>query len=447
MAVLLSAHKDGKLRQLLQQGLLVVERNAALGCGQIGQYVIQSDSTGSTFVDPLRHATEPALHRILQTGVARRCAAAGDGPVPLADVGELLELVGEAMRTIIEEYPQSRVLTACDAECAESLPGETWRLNVRDARGQLRQFETPHLVLATGADQPAGRLQRERVAGEPVTQRWEHRLMQSGEVLSRGGLLKVAERLQKKLNPRIAILGGSTSAMAVAHALLHRLPQVSFGPGGVTLFHRRPLKVYYNSRAEALADRYNDFGPDDLCPVTSRVYRFAGLRLDSRDLLMQLYGLGGRPPEPRMTMHLLKDQDEEAVRRIDSADLVIAAFGYRPNALPLFRGDGGRIPLLAESNPASPLVNQECRVLNAEGLPIAGVFGIGLAAGFRPPAAFGGETTFSGQVNGLWLWQNGVGSIITNAILDRVARGPRLVRSKPVHRRATGRYVGQEMAS
>ena len=432
MAVLLSAHRDGTLGHLLQRGLLVVERDAVLGCGQIGRYVINSDSTGNTFLDPLRNATEPALLRILETEVALRCAAAGECSVPLTDVGALLELIGEAMLTIIAEYPQCRVRTLCTAESAHSMPGGTWRLKVRDAYGQYLHFETPHLVLATGAGQPADRLQRESVAGEPVMRRWQHQLMQSGEVLTVEGLRTVAERLRGKLNPKVAILGGSTSAMAVAHALLHRLPEVPFGQGAVTLFHRSPLRVYYKSHIEALADGYNDFGPDDLCPLTNRVYRFAGLRLDSRELLLQLYGLGGRPAEARLTMHQLTDQDAEAMLLIDSADLVIPAFGYRPNVLALIDGSGRRIKMLADSSPTSPLVDRECRVLNAEGTPVARVFGIGLAAGFRPSNALGGEPTFSGQVNGLWLWQNGVGSIIANAILAHTPADPRLFQSEAI---------------
>ena len=71
--------------------------------------------------------------------------------------------------------------------------------------------------------------------------------MQSGDVIGSDGLAKVADRLRGKSKPRVAILGGSTSAMAMAHALLHRLPDIRFGHGGVTLFHRRQLRVYYTS--------------------------------------------------------------------------------------------------------------------------------------------------------------------------------------------------------
>ncbi len=333
LAVLLAAHKDGRLTEMLQQGLLIVERSAHIGKGQIGNYAINSDSTGYTFVDPLRAGSEPTLHQILDTPIAQRIAAAGPNAIPLRDAGELMALVGQALHSIISKYPRSAVLTSCTAESAQLKSDGTWQLLVTDASGSRLTIQAKRLILATGASQPENRLQQEIVAGCSVVERWGDRIIQSGDVIGSGGLAQVAARLKGKANPKVAILGGSTSAMAVAHALLHRLPDVQFGEGGVTLFHRRPLRVYYTSPEEAFADGYTEFGPDDICPVTNRVYRLAGLRLDSRELLMQLRGIGGRSPEPRMKLHLLKPHDPEAVRLIDSMDIVVAALGYRPRAL------------------------------------------------------------------------------------------------------------------
>jgi hypothetical protein len=417
MAVLLAAHRDGRLTEMLEQGLLIVEQSACLGNGQIGSYSINSDSTGNTFIAPLRASNHPTLQKLLETPVAQRCAAAGVNAIPLCDAGELLGLIGQALQGIIEGFPRSAVRTCCTAECAQLQPDGSWRLLVKEGDGSDRTIETKHLILATGAAQPATRLREELVAGEPVQQRWGDRLMQSGDVIGTGGLAAVEARLKGTSNPRVAILGGSTSAMSVAHTLLNRLPGVQFGEAAITLFHRRPLRVYYYTPEEALADGYTEFGPDDLCPITNRVFRLAGLRLDSRELLMQLRGIGGRPPEPRMRLRLLVQPDPEAIQLIDAAHLVVAAFGYRPNALPLLDQNGSEIQLFAHTDSEARLVDDGCRVMDGWGKPIPGVFGIGLAAGFVPHDKLGGEPSFKGQANGLWLWQNDVGSIIVNAVL------------------------------
>ena len=419
LAVLLAAHRDGRLHELLQQGLLIVERSAHVGAGHIGDYAINSDSTGTTFIDPLRAGSEPALHRLLETPVARRIDAAGDDSVPLRDVGELMTLIGRAFETIIGRYPDSAILPCSAATSAQRLPGGAWRVSISRADGRTCTVIADQLILATGASQPQSRLQQELLADQPILQRWGHKLLQSGDVLTHAGLANVTRLLTREPHPRVAILGGSTSAMAVAHAFLHRLPAVEFPPAGITLLHRRPLRVYYTSVQEALADGYDEFTPADLCPITQRVYRLAGLRLDSRELLMRVRGIGGRPAEPRMTMHQLQPQDPEAIDIVDSATLVIAALGYRPHALRLLDQDTAEIPLFASAGPAAPLVDNGCRVLDHLGQPIPSVFAIGLAAGFVPHGPLGGEPSFSGQANGLWLWQNDIGSIIVNSVLPQ----------------------------
>ena len=419
MAVLLAAHKDGTLTDLLRQGLLIVEQGSHIGKGLIGNYEITSDSTGYTFVDPLRVGGEDALHRILETPIGRKIAAAGPNAIPLCEAGELLALVGKAFESILSRFPECAVMTSTTAEYARLQPDGSWLLAITDANWRKRSVEAERVILATGAAQPPTRLEDEWVAGKPLMKRWGDRLLQSGDVIGTGGAARVSALLAGKANPKVAIVGGSTSGMSVAYTLMNRLEGVQFDEGGVTLFHRRPLRVYYTSPEEAIADGYTEFGPGDLCPITNRVFRFAGMRLDSRELLMQLFGIGGRELEPRMKLHPLQQEDAAAVEIIDSADLVVAALGYRPNALRILDVDGAVIPLLAHTGPKAPMVDACCRVINNSRVPIPGLYGIGLAAGFVPRGKLGGEPSFIGQANGLWLWQNDVGSIIANAVLQR----------------------------
>ena len=68
------------------------------------------------------------------------------------------------------------------------------------------------------------------------------------------------------------------------------------------------------------------------------------------------------------------------------------------------------------------MVDRHCRILDASGAAIPGLFGIGLAAGFVPWGRLGGEASFRGQANGLWLWQNDVGQMIVDQLLEPEAR-------------------------
>jgi hypothetical protein len=208
--------------------------------------------------------------------------------------------------------------------------------------------------------------------------------------------------------------------------LLKAQPAIPFGAGGVTLLHRRPLKPFYPSIEAAQTEGYTDFGPNDICPVSGFVYRLAGFRLEARELVLRMLGIGGRRPEPRVRLHQIRpDRDPVARRTLAQADLVIAALGYRPNALPIADLAGQPWPLRAHSGEA--LVDRHCRVVDANGAPLPGVFAIGLAAGFVPWGAMGGEPSFVGQANGLWQWQNDVGRMIVDQLLAARALPERAV--------------------
>src|SRR3546814_16634670 len=131
----------------------------------------------------------------------------------------------------------------------------------------------------------------------------------------------------------------------------------------------------------------------------------------------------GRTPEPRVRFHQVAHDDAEARGYLAEADLVIAAMGYRPRALPLSDANGDPIALAAHHDAA--MVDRHCRIVGADGAPVPGAFGIGLAAGFVPWGPMGGEKSFVGQANGLWQWENEVGLMTVDQVLDRksVVRG------------------------
>src|SRR3546814_3137960 len=95
----------------------------------------------------------------------------------------------------------------------------------------------------------------------------------------------------------------------------------------------------------AHAEGFTDFGPDDICPVSGFVYRLAGFRLEARELVLRMMRVDGRTPEPRVRFHQVAHDDAEARGYLAEADLVIAAMGYRPRALPLSDANGDPIAL------------------------------------------------------------------------------------------------------
>jgi hypothetical protein len=433
-AVLLAACHSGRIKALLDQGVAIIEASDQIGPGEIGGHAINSDSTGATFVDCIQHGPGTIFDALRADPLTLQLLAAADRAVPLVLAGAFMRRVGAILHQLVAAHPGCAVLTGTQALSARRVNGG-WQTRIRRADGQTSLLASKNLVLATGARQPRERLGSEQIAGAPLLAGCAERLMQSGEILRVGGVEQAAARLRAIPAPKIAVIGGSTSAVSVVQALLTRLPQNLLSPGAITLLHRRSLKIYFPTVAEARAEGYTDFDENDLCPLTQRIYRFAGLRFDQREVIMRALAIGGRAPDPRLVLHRLQSADPVGRDIIASADLVIAALGYRPNALPLADAHGTPIRLFAQSNPQAPLVDDKCRVLDATRTPVANLFGIGLAAGFVPRGALGGEPSFSGQANGLWLWQTAVGGLIVDALLA----APAITRPQPARPRQAPR--------
>lgn len=417
LAPLLWAARQGTLRELASRGVVVVERTEKIGAGCIGRYAIGSDTLAETFTECVEDGAESRLTDLIDHPAAQRLSAYRGGAVPLPLAASFLDTLGETLCGVIRSSG-GQILTGCEALYSQRRADGIWQTRVRTKTGE-EDILSRNIVLASGAEESRDILARMPVAGELLLPRFASKLLLSSEILAEGGAAEAQRRLSGLGAPRVAIFGGSHSALAAANVLLSRCPDIDFEPRAITVIHRRPLRVFYPSPTAALQDGYTDFDRNDVCPVSGRLFRLAGFRLETRELVMRVLGIGRRPPEPRLRLHrLVPGAEAETQRVLEQADLVITALGYRARGLPLYDGDGQRIPLAADSLEPRPLVDGMSRVLDANHRPIPHLLGIGLAAGFVPSGPLGGEPSFRGQTNGIWLWQNGVGAMIIDALLS-----------------------------
>ncbi|HEX3973242.1 MAG TPA: hypothetical protein VHX19_18070 [Stellaceae bacterium] len=417
LAPLVSASRSGLLDRILADGVAIAERGMTIGAGRIGYYAVRSDSTGNTLTSCITENPHPALAALRDHPLARAVAAYRAGSVPLSLVGEFMGLLGDTLRNVLVASGND-VFLGHEAISSKRLSDGFWRTKLkRLADGADVFVESRFVVMATGGHQPLSYLRRRSVGGRPLLPSCADKLIQSDEALTAAGLAAIGERLAQGRSKRVAIVGSSSSAMACASAVLQSPFGRQLHPGAVTLLHRRPLHIFYPSAAEAKADGYTEFGPQDICPISGFVYRLSGLRLEARDLLMSVRGIGGRPPEERLRLHQVDaGPDPVALQILDDADVVIAALGYRPLALPLLNASGRRLDVFADDTGVRPLVDGECRVLDRRGAPIEGLLAIGLGSGFFSRELVGGELSFSGQTNSLWQWQNAVGGLVARQI-------------------------------
>lgn len=418
LAPLVWAARHGHLAELCQNGLVVVDAAEALGAGSLGDHAIGSDTVSDTFLECLDNGQDERLLSLRHHPTADAIRVFKGGAAPLSVVAAFLATLGQAVHASIVAAGGT-VLLGYRAMSVRQRQDGGWSAVLLSCAGEQHTIAADQVLLATGAAQRHADLAAISVAGAPLLPEFGATLMLSGEVLGQGGASDIRRRLNGITAPKVVVVGGSHSAVACANYILNYMPDLDLQPGAVTIMHRRPLRVFYPTPAAALAEGYTDFGPEDVCAVSGRLYRLAGFRLDARELVMRALRVGGRPPEPRLQLHRLSDgvNDAESRALLQSADLVVAALGYRPTALPVLRRTGEEWPLWASRSSTAPLVNSSCEILDGNGQAIPGLYGIGLAAGYLPQGAAGGEPSFIGQTNGLWLWQNPIGAMVIKSLL------------------------------
>jgi len=376
---LFSALQDGKLRELLDSGVALFESGENLAKGRLGEFDLNSDTLSNAFLEILDKDPESLLTGIESSDATREILAYRGRSVPLPIVGDYLRCLGQRLREIIANHSDSRVFLNTRVTAAHRLGDGTFIVEVKTSAGQQAEVFCRNVVIATGGAQSVDDAKSEEILGrkwlsEP---RFANKLLLTGDILQGRADLK---RLAASSNPRVVILGASHSAFSAAWYLLNH-QNANFAENGIHILHRGRPKLFFGSEAEAHEAGYNDFDDFDICPLTKRVYRLAGLRFDGRGLLMQLLGVGDAKPEPRVALRSLEQIDSDLESLLEEADIIVPAFGYRPQAIPLFE-NGEPISLLADHG--GPLVDNQCRVLDATANPIAGAFGIGLASGFIP---------------------------------------------------------------
>jgi hypothetical protein len=422
---LVCALQQGRLGQLLDSPIAIVDRGPHMGRGTIGQYSINSDTLGGTFLECLQGHGAELLAQVAEADATRQIMAGRGGAVPLAVVGEFMGLLGDALQGEIDRHPLSQFLPHTEARQVRRTADGGFETELLvggpGQAGAPTTIRSESVIFAMGGSQSRARALGAELVPGVTLQPYDERVMLTNEVLSTAGIAQIQERLAGRAAPRVLIVGGSHSALSSAWTLLNSVPGVEFGAGGITILHRERFKIFYPSREAALAEGYTDFTDEDFCPVTNRLYRLAGFRLDSRDLVMRVLGMQPGREERRVRLVRLtpsQDDPRAVADLIDGADLIIPAFGYRPNTVPILDPGGRAVALLGEQDGAPPLVDTECRLLDGRGEPIPGMYGIGLASGFKLTGKLGGEPSFTGQTNGLWLYQNGVGELILNQLIE-----------------------------
>ena len=409
---LIWAAQHGLLARWLDQGIAIVDRQERLG-GGLGRYAINSDSLGGSYLEFLDAPALPDCLRCLRDDpVTHEMMQYHDGFPPLPLVDRFMRRIGLAIEKMMADRPTASFHRRTEARGLQLRPDGLVTAETVLIDGSRRILTARSAVIALGGRQRSA--EQALLPGLTLSECQACHVMPSDRLLSHAGLDEASHLLATAGRRRIVVLGGSHSAYAAAWALL-RLPAAArLAADQIMIIQRRPPPVFYPNRDDAEADLYA-VTEGDICPRTQRVNRLGGLRGNGRDIWRQIAHRPQTMPEPRVVSLPLQQFSAASLRHvIEEAALVIPAFGYHAATLPIFDPEGRRLELSADGNRES--VDDDCRILLADGRALPNVFGIGLGSGYRPSGSMGGEPNFNGQANSLWLYQNDIGAAIYRAI-------------------------------
>jgi hypothetical protein len=420
---LVYAGQSGLLDRWLERGVVVLERRARASSA-LSQYALRADSFGTSFLECTEVADpHPFLVRLRESEEGAALRPFREERPPLALAGAFLARLEAELEGAMAAHPRSRFVREQEVR-AIHVQSDRVAVECAPRGGRLadERWSGETAVVAFGGGQSMHDCAAASVgslgtlgalAGE--------RLRSSDALLTEEGIREALGELARAARPEVVVVGGSHNAFSVAWLLTTRAADGLLDAGALAIVARRPPRIFYRTLEGAEADGYRAFAADDVCPRTRRLHQLGGLRGDGRELWRRIAGRPGTTPEPRVVLLDASHENEDEVRaRIRRATLVVAATGYRPR-LPRVLRDGREIPLLASRG--GPSVDERCRLLDADSRPIDRLFSLGMASGFVPSGSMGGEPSFRGHTNGVWLYQHHIGASVHAGIADVHQRG------------------------
>jgi hypothetical protein len=422
---LIWAAQAGKLSSWLARGVTVVDSTAVMG-GSLGRYIINSDSLGAVYLECLtpRPARE-IFGALLGEPVYRELDRLKHGYPPLALVDRYLRRVGSILNRVVVQHPGGEFLAGTTVRALHYRPDGTLVAELLSATGQSQRIETQTVILGLGGRHRAAWRNAQLAPGVRSSDVPVEKIVPTDTLMTEEGRQHAVALLASAARPRVVILGGSHRAFSVSWLLTHLMPEVRFGRGDIRILRRRDPPIFYESLAAAEADGY-PATQADVCPRTQRVHRLGGIRGDGRDMWRRMTRRPGCAPEERVVMLRLGEptlSPVELKRQLDEASLIVPAFGYQARTIPIFDARGQRVALRADLG--RPAVDAQARIVRTDGQPLANVFCVGLGSGYHPTGSMGGEPSFAGQANSLWLYQNDIGGVVYQGVMRCLASSTR----------------------
>ncbi|MEL6962774.1 MAG: hypothetical protein AAFO01_08470, partial [Pseudomonadota bacterium] len=341
---------------------------------------------------------------------------------PLDVVGDFLTAMAQRTMAYLEKEYDIPILLETAVDTIQHRADGHYTLHLRDVgSGRHHDLDVENVLCSFGGRQGLDVLKDCEV--QPGLKLGDHtqRLLSSDDVLMLSND-EIQRAVPITADGEVVVVGGSHSAMSTIDRLTDGLGPV--GLRRIIMLHRGPLRLYYASVEEAERDRYVFDRELDICPMSGRVNRFGGLRYRSFDVARSILDTGKTPNQSIevVSVPLHETQSDAVSRHLNQASAVIACLGYQANLPPVV--DHWKREIGLQNTPRGLEIDDDGRALLADGQPLAGLFVYGIGSRLlKRSKAIGGERSFHGSADGVWIYQNHGGGVILNALRKTLTYG------------------------
>lgn len=416
---LLHAIKTNTIERLVDNGLIIIDREATPGAGKVGRYQLTGNSLSRAFLDCIDDPDVAWLFDELNAksqSIKQLREMEFEAP-PLDVVGDfLIAVANRTLDYLVDRYGVP-FLFETEINRIERGDSGSYTLHLSSRRDDHAfAISASNVVCALGGRQAKKTVEKAELApGITLGDTTKHLMVSDEFLVMNDEAVRAAIPMSENSSGDVVVVGGSHSAISTVDRLCQALAPV--GLKRLTMLHGSPLRLYYASADEAREDNYPFLDPEDICPMSGRVNRFGGLRYRSLDVAKSILKTG-RMPEYDVEINWLplKSANPDTITRtLNDAPAVIACMGYQANLPPIVNSKNTDIPIC--NWPRGVEVDETGRVMTVFQGPMQGLFAIGIGSTLlRRSDAIGGEPSFRGSADGVWLYHNHGGGVVLNAL-------------------------------
>lgn len=365
LGIFVAADRVHVLDKLLTSGMLIHE--SAKGLQDFSDkglsYHINSNSFGSEFICGIRE--NGMLSSVLKEKSAQELGSFQHSPVPLKVASALMDDLRTRTSELMEDYPLSQIKFGQYVKTIKVM--NDGGFETFNDEGKLLGC-SKFCILAAGAEQHS-----------------MHSTFLTAEDVLRGNHTSTLSSIMTESeNKKIVIIGGAHSAFSVANYLIEKFGK-SLNEYQVIIAHRDDIRAYYKSEEDALKNGYHFDSIMDTCPTSGQVNRFSGLRHQAKKLYLDIKS----SYEKRIRLHKCDGDIENIIKQFNHATF-IQATGFKARRVDLI--NEGMKPIDITLNNDNIVVTRNAEVVSSSGIPITGLFAIGLGHGRNTPGV--GEPRF-----------------------------------------------------